>query len=40
MSFASYTDFGTSLAGWLLDDNNATITDVGVSQVADLITVG
>lgn len=40
MSFASYTSFGTSLVGWLLDDNEATITDVGVSQVADLITVG
>lgn len=40
MSFASYTDFGTSLAGWLLDSNTATITDVGVSQTADLITVG
>jgi hypothetical protein len=40
MSFASYTDFGTSLAGWLLDSSTATITDVGVSQVADLITVG
>ena len=41
MSLASsYTDFGTSLAGWLLDDNNSTITDVGVSMVADLITVG
>lgn len=40
MSFSSYTNFGTSLAGWLLDNNAATITDVGVSQVADLITVG
>lgn len=40
MSFASYTDFGTSLAGWLLDSNSATITDIGVSMVADLITVG
>ena len=40
MSFASYTSFGTSLAGWLLDTNTATITDVGVTQVADLITVG
>lgn len=39
MSFASYTSFGTSLVGWLLDSNTATITDVGVSQVADLITV-
>lgn len=40
MSFSSYTNFGTSLAGWLLDSNTATITDIGVSQVADLITVG
>jgi hypothetical protein len=40
MSFASYTSFGTSLATWLLDSNSATITDVGVSMVADLITVG
>ena len=40
MSFASYTSFGTSLSGWLLDDNAATITDVGVNMVADLITVG
>lgn len=40
MSFASYTDFGTSLASWLLDRNTATITDVGVSMVADLVTVG
>jgi hypothetical protein len=37
---SSYTDFGTSLAGWLLDNNSATITDVGVSMVADLIAVG
>ncbi len=40
MSFGSYTDFGTSLATWLLDSNTATITDVGVTMVADLITVG
>ena len=40
MSFSSYTNFGTSLATWLLDNNAATITDVGVSMVADLITVG
>lgn len=40
MSFASYTSFGTSLATWLLNSNSATITDVGVSMVADLITVG
>ena len=40
MSFASYTSFGTSLATWLLNSNTATITDVGVSMVADLITVG
>ena len=40
MSFASYTSFGTSLAGWLLKNNSATVTDVGVSMVADLITVG
>jgi hypothetical protein len=37
---SSYTDFGTSLASWLLDDKNATITDVGVNMVADLILVG
>ena len=40
MSFASYTAFGTSLATWLLNSNTATITDVGVTMVADLITVG
>lgn len=40
MSFASYTSFGTSLATWLLNSNSSTITDVGVSMVADLITVG
>ena len=40
MSFASYTSFGTSLATWLLNSNSATITDVGVSMTADLITVG
>lgn len=40
MSFASYTDFGTSVARWLLDNNAASITDVGVTQMADLITVG
>ena len=40
MSFSSYTNFGTSLATWLLDSNTATITDVGVTMVADLITVG
>lgn len=40
MSFGSYTDFGTSLASWLLDSNTATITDVGVTMVADLVTVG
>lgn len=40
MSFASYTDFGASLAGWLLDSDSATSTDIGVSLVSDLITVG
>lgn len=40
MSFSSYTNFGTSLATWLLDSSTATITDVGVTMVADLITVG
>lgn len=40
MSFSSYTEFGTSLATWLLDANTATITDVGVTMVSDLITVG
>lgn len=40
MAFSSYTSFGTSLASWLLDSNTATVTDVGVSIVADLITVG
>lgn len=40
MSFGSYTAFGTSLATWLLNTNTATITDVGVTMVADLITVG
>jgi len=40
MAFTSYTSFGTSLSGWLLDNNSATITDVGVSMVADLVTVG
>lgn len=40
MSFGSYTAFGTSLASWLLDSNTATVTDVGVTMVADLITVG
>jgi hypothetical protein len=40
MSFASYTSFGTSLATWLLDSNSATITDVGVTMVSDLITIG
>lgn len=40
MSFASYTSFGTSLATWLLNTNTATITDVGVSMVGDLITLG
>ena len=36
----SYTSFGTSVASWLLDDNAATVTSVGVSMMADLITVG
>lgn len=36
----SYTSFGTSVASWLLDNNSATITDVGVSMMADLIQVG
>lgn len=40
MSFASYTSFGDSLASWLLDRNSATITDLGVTMIADLITVG
>ena len=40
MAFSSYTSFGTSLASWLLDSNTATVTDVGVSIVSDLITVG
>ena len=39
MSFESYTSFGTSLASWLLDSNTATVTDVGVTMTADLITV-
>ncbi len=39
MSFASYTSFGNSVASWLLDDNNATMTSVGVSMMTDLITV-
>ncbi len=39
MSFSSYTNFGTSVASWLLDNNSATVTDVGVSMMADLITV-
>lgn len=33
---SSYTDFGTSLAGWL----DVSYTDIGSSLVADLITVG
>ena len=40
MSFASYTSFGTSLVGWLLDSDTATIASLGVSTVGDLITVG
>lgn len=40
MAFSSYTSFGTSLASWLLDSNTATVTDLGVSMTADLITVG
>lgn len=40
MSFGSYTDFGTSVATWLLDSNTATVTDVGVTMMSDLITVG
>ena len=40
MAFSSYTSFGTSLSSWLLDSNTATVTDVGVSIVSDLITVG
>lgn len=41
MSLAgSYTDFGNSLSAWLLNDNEATSTDVGTSVIADLITVG
>lgn len=40
MSFASYTSFGTSLSGWLLNSKDATVTDLGVSVVADLITLG
>lgn len=40
MAFTSYTSFGTSVASWLLDDNSATPTSVGVSMIADLITVG
>lgn len=39
MSFSSYTSFGASLCQWLLDDNTATMTSVGVSIVGDLITV-
>lgn len=40
MSFGNYTAFGTSLATWLRNDNAATITDIGVTMVSDLITVG
>ena len=40
MSFGSYTSFGTSLATWLLNNNAATVTDVGVTMIGDLITVG
>lgn len=40
MSFASYTDFGASLASWLLDSDSGTSTDIGISLVSDLITVG
>lgn len=37
---SDYTSFGTSLCRWLLNNNAATITDMGVSMVADLVTVG
>ncbi len=37
---SDYTSFGTSLVRWLRNDNVSTITDVGVTMVADLITVG
>lgn len=40
MSFGSYTSFGTSLATWLMNSNAATVTDVGVTMVSDLITIG
>ncbi len=40
MSFSSYTNFGASLCQWLLDDNAASMTSLGVSMVTDLITVG